>query len=400
LPVLSSSRHAAVLLALALVQLAASARAQSHPRLPVSGDLLLRGRPFEGVLVLHGGMRDSTWLTADALVFAGANADLGYSGDVMVMSVEVRDPNGYATARLGRFILSTGAVRPVQIDGARVLGRAPIGTSLEVFAGVPVAPELGPRSFDWLLGARAGQQLWNERCVFGASFLHRRDRGQLSDQELGADLAVAAADWLSFSALGAFDLTARGVAEARAGVIAHDDLDQLELFVSHRVAARLLPATSLFSVISDTAGTQAGAAGALRLFPRLELAANAAIDGLADEVGYSVGFRSTLFLSELEQSRLAFEATRRALGEDGWTGAAVHASAPFTAAVRGNASVEVVAADHPADRGTLWPWVRVGASHVFAQWRVAAAVGFQATPRLRSETYAMMRIGYQTEVLP
>jgi hypothetical protein len=384
-----------------LLHCTSSARAQTGSALPTSADLLLRGRPAEGLLILRSGLREPSFLSVDALVFADADSDLTFGGDVLVMSIELREPNGYGVARLGRFIMSTGAVRPVQIDGASVLGRAPTGTSLELFAGSPVVPQFGSRSFDWLIGTRAGQQLFDEHCAFGVSYLHRRDAGEVSDDELGVDVAFEPFDWLSFTALGAWDRTADGLAEARAAAIAHADRDQLELFVSQRVAARLLPATSLFSVISQAVGTQAGAAASWRAFPRLDLGASAALEGLDDDLGYSLGLRSMLSLSALDAGQLGFEGTRRSLGEEGWTGAAVQLWLPILAALRANASVEIVAADHPRQRGSVWPWLRAGASYGFAShWIVAAAVGVQATPLYRSETYGLLRVGYSTEVLP
>src|SRR5689334_776583 len=148
-PAVKRALTSSVPVVLALCALAGGARADGRAELQT--DALLAGRPYEGLLVLQGGYGNSSWVDADALVFMGATED-GREGDVLIVSVRLREPHGLGEARVGRFILSTGAVRPVQIDGVRTLARAPTGSTLELFGGLPVVPELGPRSFDWLAG--------------------------------------------------------------------------------------------------------------------------------------------------------------------------------------------------------------------------------------------------------
>src|SRR6185503_4195430 len=104
----------------------AGVRAQA-PVTTLEADALLSGRPSEGVLVLRGGHGNSELVDADALVFFGANAD-GSDADVLTVTVGVREPHGLGRMRAGRFVLATGAVRPVHLDGVSALGRMPTGT--------------------------------------------------------------------------------------------------------------------------------------------------------------------------------------------------------------------------------------------------------------------------------
>ena len=180
-------------------------------------------------------------------MFVGADSS-GTSGDVLDVSLSIREPNGWGRARLGRFILSAGAVRPVQMDGVSLLGRTKAGETLEVFGGMPVVPEFGARSFDWLAGARVGQWLWSERLGVGVSYVQQRAGGESAHDEVGTDLSASPLSWLSLNAIGAWDLISSGLAETTARASAHDEDVQVQLFASRRVAARLLPATSLFSV--------------------------------------------------------------------------------------------------------------------------------------------------------
>ena len=65
------------------------------------------------------------WIAAEGARLGGRRGGAGPpAGDVLVLAVRLREPHGYAEARVGRFVLATGAVHPVQIDGAHVDRRA------------------------------------------------------------------------------------------------------------------------------------------------------------------------------------------------------------------------------------------------------------------------------------
>ena len=370
------------------------ARGDSGAYVTVGADALLAGRPEEGLLILHSGYRNSPFADADALVWMGATQD-DARGDVLVVSVRLHDPHGAYEARLGRFILSAGAVRPVSIDGVSVLGRAPTGSSVELFSGLPVAPELGSRTFDWLAGGRIAQWLFDERLGAGVSYLHRRDGGALSAEELGADVSATPWSWLSLQAVAAFDLIDEGLAQARASAFIHTERDHLELFAERSVAARLLPATSLFSVIGTTPSSELGADLLWGAFPRLDLGATLALSALDTTIGYRAAVRATLRLSDTEGAELFAEGSRRALGREAWTAAWLGGEWPLRA-LRVHAGVELVAADEPRDRGALWPWARAGAAYALGEhWLFAAGIGARASPEIASQVEALLRVSYR-----
>lgn len=376
------------------------ARADPGAFVPLGADALIAGRPTEGLLVLHSGYRNSPFIDADALVWLGADQD-GSEGDVLVVSVHLREPHGYHEARLGRFVLSTGAVRPVHIDGISMLARAKAGSTLELFAGLPVVPELAARDFDWLAGGRAGQWLFEQRLGAGVSYIQSRDAGQLADEEVGADLTAVPARWLTLHALGAWDLVYQGLTEARVTASAQRERDRLELFAARLVAARMLPATSLFSVIGATPSSEAGGTLLWNAFPRLDLGSTLALEALDDQLGYRAVLRTTLRFSDEQAGQLDVEGTRRELGDEGWTGVLLTTEWPVTRALRAHGSFELVAADDPGDRGAFWPWARVGASYRFGpHWLVAGAVGAKATPEIERELHALLRVSYNAEVQP
>jgi hypothetical protein len=384
----------AVLLWVTLCQ--ASAAAQT-PVTTIEADALLSGRPTEGVLVLHGGHGNAELVDADALVFMGASSD-GSDADVLTVTVGVREPHGLGRVRVGRFVLSTGAVRPVHLDGVLALGRTPGGTTLEAFGGLPVAPELGERDFDWLAGARLAHWAWGERLGAGVSYVQRRDAGQLDDEELGADLHASPLPWLDLTLLGAWDLVHQGPSEARVSAAVHDERTLLQLFALQRVPARLLPGTSLFSVVSDAPRSELGGDMWWNAFPRLDLGATLAVEALDDALGYRSGARAALRFSDEPGAvggDVSVEATRRRLAGQGWTGGVVRTRWPLGPRLSTHLSVELVAPDAPAGRGALWPWARAGARYAVSDaWSLAAAVGAKASPEHVHEVEALVRVSY------
>jgi hypothetical protein len=100
------------------------------------------------------------------LIWAGVGDTENF--DALVVSVRLRDPEGRAEGQLGRFILATGAVRAVQIDGGLATFRAPSKTHVEIFGGAPVVGDFDSRASDWMVGTRVSQGL-GDRGVIGAS---------------------------------------------------------------------------------------------------------------------------------------------------------------------------------------------------------------------------------------
>jgi len=147
-----------------------SATARADP-LVLRGDALATTSPT-GLIALQGEDRMRPWADAEGLVWAGAKPSV--TGDVLVLTLRLRDPKGHAEVRGGRFVLATGAIRPVQIDGAEVTLRAPWGSAIESFGGAPVVPRFGARPYDWLAGGRVSQKL-GTKAILGVSYIQRRE---------------------------------------------------------------------------------------------------------------------------------------------------------------------------------------------------------------------------------
>ena len=88
--------------------------------------------------------------------------------------------------------------------------------------------------------------------------MQRRIRGDLANEEVGADVAAVPVTWLDFAARSAYDLGSSGVADALVSAAIRVEPVRIELFATHRSPSRLLPATSLFSALGDFPSQVAG----------------------------------------------------------------------------------------------------------------------------------------------
>jgi hypothetical protein len=342
-----------------------------------------------GLIVLQGDDRVRPWVDAEGLVWAGAKPSV--TGDVLVLALRLRDPKGHAEMRGGRFILATGAIRPVQIDGAEVTLRAPWGTAVESFGGAPVVPLFGARPYDWLAGGRVSQKV-GSTFIVGASYVQRREDGEISDHEIGADAAMAPARWLDVAGTAAYDLTSPGLADARVSAASRVGTVRVEAFASERAPGRLLPATSLFSVLGDFPSQMVG--GTIKWFaaPRLDVLAS----GAGQDVGASLGgngwLRALLRLDDRGSSNLGLEVRRVDVSTAQWTGVRGVSALPLGRGFRASTEIEIVVPDHPDGRGIAWPWGLVALAYRRGGWEAAAAVEASSTPEHRYELNTLARL--------
>jgi hypothetical protein len=385
-------RRQCVAFATALAQVTGLASAAAADPLRLRADAVAEtqgGSSPVGLIVLQGEDAVRPWVTAEALVWAGAPS---ITGDVLVLMIRLREPHGYAEVRAGRFVLATGAVHPVQIDGGHVIARAPWGSTVETFGGAPVVPRFGARSYDWLFGGRVAQTLANAMTL-GLSYVQRREDGEISNEEVGVDFAAAPVRWLDVAAYAAYDVTSPGLAEARASAALRWSDWRLELFASQLSPGRLLPATSLFSVLGDLPSQTVGATARWKAAPRLDVLASGAGQNVAGGAGGNGWLRATLRLDERGNGSLGLEVRRVDVPGAQWTGVRAIAAVPFGRGFRYSSEIEIVVPDHPDVRGSAWPWGLSALSwRAPAGWEVAGAVEASSTPRQRYEADALLRL--------
>ncbi len=371
---------------IAILLLAAAQTAPSAYRL--RADVLAATQAPSGVIALSGQARADTWVSAEALVWAGA----GEEGelDALIAAVKLVHPDGLGELRAGRLLLTTGALRPVHFDGVTGLVRAPWGTSLEAFAGAPVVPNFRHRGGDSLIGARAAQRIADLAHV-GLAVVRRTDAGELADQEIGLDAAVYPIDAVDVAVRAAYDLVTYGVSEASLGGGVTLGPVRLSGLAQHRSPSRILLATSVFSVLGDVASNALLVTADWRAAPRLDVSLSAGarhVEGWGDEIRLA----STLRLDDVGRGAIGVVLTRYGASDAGWMGARVFFRQPVV-------DVVVVSVEGELARtrdGDVWPWALGAVTYQFLErWDAALAVETSASPQYEYAVQAIGRVGYR-----
>lgn len=385
--------------------LAASRTARADP-LRLRGDALVQTRSPVGLLVLRGEDRLRPWLDVETVTWLGASGGtepLSPTGDVLTLSVRTRDMKTGSELRAGRMVVTMGAVRPVHVDGMRGLARIFGGTTVEAFGGVPVirldqGGWGGAKDFDWTAGGRFGQAI-GDVAAFGGSYAVRKRGAATSDEEVGADVAFTPSPWFTAAARGAFDVVTRGPTDMLASISAQKKDMRAEAFMTHRSPGRLLPSTSLFSVLGDFAATSTGATLRWRAFPRLELVATGSVQAQGGDVGGQGLGRATLALDDEWAGSIGLEARRVDFNGARWTGARAILSLPIDGAFRVATELELVRPDQDqarnTRRGSLWPWALAAIAWTSRTgWEIATAVEASSGPEYKESLNALARVSY------
>ncbi len=399
------SPAAAASLALAL----GATRADAEP-LALRADAFASTAAPVGIVDLTAGGTVSDWLRADAIVWMGSGATgQDTTADVLVIDAKARDPKGKGDATLGRFVLALGALRPLHLDGADVHAHLPHRLEVEGFAGAPVVPALGTRSWDWLAGGRVGRRLGDWGSA-GIAYLEQRDHGELSTQELGFDAGGEIDKRTDATAKLAIDLISRGIALAEISAMHRMGSVRVEAYASDRQASHLLPATSLFSVLGDVAAVHAGARATWRAAPRLDLAGDAGVRraapcgvtspdrgdcGAGPVIGADVEVKATLRLDDAGRGALLAEFRREGAG-DGWTGVRGAARVPLDDRFTASTELELARPDG-STHGAWWPWGLAAIGWKEGDWDAGVAIEASASPEYRYRIDALARLGRRWE---
>ena len=392
-------RFAAVVLALAV------SRAGADP-LRLRADALATTQSPAGLVMLEADAKASATVNAEAVLWTAASPLPGQeAGDVLVMALRARTADGRASGRIGRFVATLGALRPVHIDGAAGRVRLPHRFDVEAYAGIPVMPNLAAdRSWDWAAGGRISRRLGDFGSV-GVAMLEQRDAGKLATREVGADAGFAIDKKDDVGARFAYDLANPGIADVGGSVIRRDGKLRGELYGGYRAASHLLPATSLFTVLGDTPSSRAGVMVSGRVAPRLEIggdmglraAAKSAVMGenIGGELAPALALRARLGLDDRFASALSGELRRDGLGDDQWSGARAAARIGLPYSLTAATELEIVVPDVDRGRGKVWPWALAALAWDRGPWHAAAAVEASASAEYRHRVDALFTLGRQ-----
>jgi hypothetical protein len=385
----------ATMVAIALA--AASARSARAEPLRLRGDALAIAPAPAGLLVLDADGDVAPWLSAEAVVWMGSGVRTeDASGDALVIAVEARAPGGRASARLGRFVATTGALRPVHLDGLAGRVRLPRRIDVELFGGVPVTPG-GVHLWDWLAGGRVSRRIGDWGAV-GVAMLERREDGRRAAQELGVDAGAALGEKSDVGFRVAFDLISPGLADVQLVATRRFGALRVAARAGQRSPSHLVPATSVFSVLGDIAAQDAGATATWRAAPRLDLAADLGARRVDRELAAEVVARATLRLDDRGAGALGAELRRSGAYGTGWLGARGTARVPLAYGLAASAELELVRLDTDRAGGSLWPWGLVALSARRGGWDGAIAVEASASPEYRHRVDVLAQLARRWSV--
>jgi hypothetical protein len=367
--------------------IAVAGPAHAEP-LRLRADALATTASPAGLLVLEADGEPNEGSLAEAVVWMGGVRELGdASGDVLVATIHGKTENGRASGRLGRFVSTLGALRPVHVDGGMGRVRLPKRFDLELVAGMPVLPAntddvmgsiADDRAWDWYVGGRASRRL-GEWGAIGAAYAQRRDLGRKASEELGVDAGFTLGKRSDLGGRLAYDLVNPGVAEATITASHRRKSLRTDVYAAHRSSSHLVPATSLFSVLGDVASQRAGVLATWRAAPRLDLIADAGVR-YVDEVGAELTGRARLRLDDRGVSALTGELRRSGVGADEWTGLRGAARIALPRRLTFSTELELVIQDQDHGKGSVWPWALAAISTTRGAWQTAIAVEVSASP--------------------
>lgn len=374
-------------------------------------DALGQAQSPTGVISLEGVADPTPWARVEASLWGGAK-ELENTAALLVGALHLRAPGGWGELSLGRMIVGPGAIRPLHLDGGKLSLRLPSHTEFQAFGGWTVATDLSEEDHDWAVGGRVAQT-WVDLGTLGVSWMQRREHGQLDDHEVGADLLIApSADW-DLSGRVAWDLVNPGFAEAIAAFRLKPGRDwRVELEGVHRSASRILPATSLFSVLGDLP-SQRGV-GRLRwtAAPRLSFELEGGARRYEDALGETARLRGVLKLDRVGASHLSAELRREGgPAEVAHSGARVTLRVQLTPAWSMATELEIVRPDSGEDasattqtlygltrapsRGTWWPWGLVASELRLGEaWLLAAALEASSSASREWNLDALARLSW------
>jgi hypothetical protein len=384
--------RAAAALALGVLAGAAARPAAAQP-LRLRGEALAVAPAPAGLLVLDADGDVTPWLSAEAVVWVGGglrDAD-GATGDALVIAVEARAANDRGRVRLGRFVATTGALRPVHLDGLSARARLPRRIDVELFGGVPVAPN-GARGWDWLAGGRLARRIGDWGAV-GVAVLERREQGRRAAQELGADAGIAIGERADAGARVAFDLISPGLADVQLVASRRFGALRLAARAGQRSPSHLVPATSVFSVLGDVAAQDAGATASWRAAPRLDVGADLGLRRVDRELAPELALRATLRLDDRGAGAIGGELRRSGAIGGGWLGARATARVPLRHGLAASAELELVRLDAARAGETVWPWGLAALSLRRGDWDGAIAVEASASPEYRHRVDVLAQLG-------
>src|SRR5262249_39091426 len=146
-----------------------------------------------------------------------------------------------------------------------------------------------------------------------------------------------------------------GIVEGLASAAVRAGDWRVELFGSHRLPSRLLPATSLFSVLGDFPSLAVGGTVRWNLAPRLDALATLAGQSVGYELGGYATASGTLRLDDRGDGSVAIEVRHQDVWISRWSGIKLIAFESFARHWRASTELELADIGH-AEGNVVRPW--------------------------------------------
>ena len=195
------------------------------------------------------------------------------AGDVDSLFFEGRLLQRHLTLRLGRQMVTGGAARATQMDGAFARVVAGKGIGAELYGGIPVDPRFAAARGDAMAG---GRLFWNPSfdSEVGASAVYALKRGYVARKDAGFDASITPVRPLTLSGLAQWSIDDRRLEEARLSAL-WQLASQLQIVADvQRTAPDLfIDRSSIFAVFAEELRDEAGGEIVLRPLRPLSISA-------------------------------------------------------------------------------------------------------------------------------
>ena len=215
------------------------------------------------------------------------------AGDVDSLFFEGRVLQRHLLLRLGRQLMTGGAMRATQVDGITADGVIAHGVGVQGWAGVPVQPRFAQASGDFITGGRA---FWRQGfdSEVGVSYVYALRKGYLARSDLGVDGSWTPVRPVTVSGVLQWSLEEGRLAEGRLQALWQVDKKlQLVGDVSRTAPDLFIDRSSIFAVFSEELRNEAGAEVVYRLLQPLSLEADFHWLRVEGGHGYRTGARAT-----------------------------------------------------------------------------------------------------------
>ena len=191
------------------------------------------------------------------------------TGDIDVAYIEGRVFDKHLQIRVGRQLLTGGAVRNVQLDGMSFAAKVWRGLGVEIYGGSPVTPRLNFSRGNALAGGRVFYRLGFDAEV-GASYVYAQEDGSLTRSDFALDAWWRASQQVTLGGNAQWSLYESRFAEGRLLATWQPNRTwQITADAARTAPDLFLARNSIFSVFSEERRDEGGAEVAYRLGPAL-----------------------------------------------------------------------------------------------------------------------------------